>query len=151
MNSTLIALIATLPITAASNLMMQVMAEGEMLSKKQLAQENTMKKLRQHIKDVELSRKDLAAELAAERERLEEMQNLKQRLEADVGAAKSAHRVEVETERAHYEGLLAKSRASQVTALRQQYRGGRCIKDLLFSPHPCQAKLWKVRLKGHVL
>lgn len=90
------------------------MAEGELLSKKQLAQESTMKKLRQHIKDVELSRKELAADLSVEREKQEEAQALKQKLEADVAAAKNAHRVEVETERAHYEGLLAKARSAQV-------------------------------------
>ena len=73
-----------------------------------------MKKLRQHIKDVELSRQDLAAELATERERAEQLQAAKQKLEADVAAAKNAHRVEVETERAHYESLLSKSRAAQV-------------------------------------
>ena len=92
----------------------QVMAEGELLSKKQLAQESTMKKLRQHIKDVELSRQELAADLSVEREKLEQVQAARQKLEADVAAAKNAHRVEVETERAHYEGLLAKARTAQV-------------------------------------
>ena len=90
------------------------MAEGELLSKRQLAQESTMKKLRQHIKDVELSRKELAADLTMEREKVEQLQAAKQKLEADVAAAKNAHRVEVESERAHYEGLLAKSRSAQV-------------------------------------
>lgn len=93
---------------------LQVMAEGELLSKKQLAQESTMKKLRQHVKDAELSRQELAANLTLERQRLEQMQTAKQKLEADLAAAKHAHRVEVETERAHYEGLLAKSRSAQV-------------------------------------
>ena len=95
----------------------QVMAEGELLSKKQLAQESSMKKLRQHIKDVELSRKELAADLSVEREKVEQMQVTKQKLEADIAAAKNAHRVEVENERAHYEGLLAKARTAQVRLL----------------------------------
>ena len=97
-----------------SLLCLQVMAEGELLSKKQLAQESTMKKLRQHVKDAELSRQELATDLSVERQRLEQLQTTKQKLEADLAAAKHAHRVEVETERAHYEGLLAKSRSAQV-------------------------------------
>jgi hypothetical protein len=93
------------------------MAEGELLSKKQLAQESTMKKLRQHVKDAELSRNELAADLAVERQRAEVALAARQKADGELAAAKNAHRQELEAERAHYNGLLSKSRAAQVCPL----------------------------------
>jgi len=100
----------------------QVMAEGELLSKKQLAQESTIKKLRQHVKDAEISRNELAADLAVERQRADVATAARQKAEAELAAAESAHRQELENERAHYNGLLSKSRAAQVGRL--EHSGG---------------------------
>ena len=90
------------------------MAEGEQLSKKQLAQESTMKKLRQHVKDAELSRNELAADLAVERQKAEGATAARQKAEGELSAARSAHRQELEADRAHYNSLRAKSRAAHV-------------------------------------
>lgn len=99
----------------------QVMAEGEQLSKKQLAQENTIKKLRQQLKEAEFSRKELAAQAGVERQRVEEQTSARQTAEADLAAARTAHRAELEAEKAHYEGLVAKARAAQVSLLLPLY------------------------------
>ena len=107
------------------------MAEGEQLSKKQLAQESTMKKLRQHVKDAELSRNELAADLAVERQKVEAATAARQKAEGELAAAKSAHRQELEADRAHYNGLLAKSRAAQVgNSLRLVFCTGHGLTEL---------------------
>ena len=93
------------------------MAEGELLSKKQLQQENTMKKLRQQLKETEMSRKELAADAAAERHNLQEILIGKQKAEADLAAARQAHTAELAAERSHYESLLTKARSAQVQLL----------------------------------
>ena len=93
---------------------MQVMAEGEQLSKKQLAQESTIKKLRQQLQAAELSRKEFATEVTMERQKLGAAVAARQKAEGDLAAARLAHRTELEAEKAHYEALLAKSRAAQV-------------------------------------
>ena len=90
------------------------MAEGEQLSKKQLTQENTIKKLRQQIKDVELSRKELAAESMAVKKQLEEAQTSKQRTEEELSVAKASHKAELDSEVTHYRDLLTKARSAQV-------------------------------------
>lgn len=93
----------------------QVMAEGEQLSKKQLAQESTIKKLRQQLKEAEISRKELAAEAAAERSKVEETLEARQKAETDLAAAWAAHKTELEAEKGHYESLVARARSAQVT------------------------------------
>lgn len=90
------------------------MAEGELLSKKQLQQESSIKKLRNQIKDVEVSRKELAADLAVERQRCEELAAAKQRAEGELANARQAHAAELAGEKSHYENLVARARAAQV-------------------------------------
>ena len=77
-----------------------------------------MKKLRQHVKDAELSRNELAADLSVECQKSEAATAARQKAEGELAAARSAHRQELEADRAHYNGLLAKSRAAQVELLK---------------------------------
>ena len=49
---------------------LQVMEEGERLSKKQLAQENTIKKLRAQVKEGEAARMEVATNLTMERQKV---------------------------------------------------------------------------------
>lgn len=91
------------------------MAEGEQLSKKQLAQENTIKKLRQQIKDVEVSRKELATEAMLVRKNLDETTQSKASLEEELTVARTNHQAELDSEVAHYQDLLSKARAAQVS------------------------------------
>ena len=48
----------------------QVMEEGERLSKKQLAQESTIKKLRTQIKEGDLAKNEVVTNLAIERQKV---------------------------------------------------------------------------------
>lgn len=73
-----------------------------------------MKKLRQQLKEAEMSRKELAAEAAAERRNREEVLASKQKAEADLAAARQAHAAELAAEKSHYESLLSRARAAQV-------------------------------------
>ncbi len=52
---------------------MQVMEEGERLSKKQLAQENTIKKLRSQLEEVKAEKGATAGTLAAERAKVSKL------------------------------------------------------------------------------
>jgi hypothetical protein len=90
------------------------MEEGEKLSKKQLAQENTMKKLRQEIQDLILQKSGVSTSLTQERQKAEAAISARAKVEAELASLRQAHRAELEAEKAHYEGLLQKARAAQV-------------------------------------
>ena len=85
-----------------------------MLSKKQLGLENTIKKLRQQVKDVELSRKELHTEKLVLKQQLDTTTESKKRLEEELNSAKATHKSELQAEVDHYQDLLTKARASQV-------------------------------------
>lgn len=114
----------------------QVMEEGEKLSKKQLAQESLIKKLRQEIQDLIVAKSGVSNSLASERQRADAAAAAKAKLEADLAALRQAHRAELEAEKAHHEGLLQKARLAQVLSL------ALCYPPLCFPPplfRPCLA------------
>lgn len=102
----------------------QVMEEGEKLSKKQLAQESLIKKLRQEIQDLIVAKTGVASSLASERQRADAAAAAKAKLEADLASLRQAHRAELEAEKAHHEGLLQKARLAQVHFLPPPCPGG---------------------------
>ncbi|BDA43326.1 TATA element modulatory factor at C-terminar half [Coccomyxa sp. Obi] len=94
----------------------QVMEEGERLSKKQLAQENTIKKLRAQLEELRSEKGATAGTLAAEQAKVEAAVAAKAKAEEAIAALRQAHKAELEAEKSHYEGLLQRARAAQVEA-----------------------------------
>lgn len=66
------------------------MEEGERLSKKQLAQESTIKKLRTQAKELGAEKGKLAADLAAERQALQAAKRQKQELDTSFAVSAPA-------------------------------------------------------------
>lgn len=98
------------------NIIAQVMAEGEQLSRKQGNLEATIKKLRQQIKEMETAATKIESKRAIEEARIESAAKAKARLESDMAAAANKHKIELEAQKQHYEGLLQQSRSSQLAA-----------------------------------
>lgn len=92
----------------------QVMEEGERLSKKQSSMEGTIKKLRQQIRDLEAVQNQAAMKLAGEESKLEAAVKARQQAEASLAASVQQHKTEAEQQKQQYEALLARARSSQV-------------------------------------
>ncbi|KAK9829150.1 hypothetical protein WJX72_004204 [[Myrmecia] bisecta] len=92
----------------------QVMEEGEKLSKKQLAQESTIRKLRMQLKELEGAKLDAEGRAAAEATKIEAANRAKAKAEGDIAALREQHRTELDAQKQHYEGLLQRSRTAQL-------------------------------------
>ena len=93
---------------------LQVMEEGERLSKKQLAQESTIKKLRAQVEEARTRNGEAGAAVAVERNRLDAERAARQKAEADLSTLRTSHRAELDAERTRHEAMLQQARAAQV-------------------------------------
>lgn len=93
---------------------MQLMDEGQKLSKRQLELEGTVKKLRQQFKASEAEREKLGALLAAETAEAESLRRAKAKAERDLVAAVEAGRQEVEAVRQQAQADALNTQAEQV-------------------------------------
>jgi len=97
---------------------LQLMDEGQKLSKRQLELEGSVKKLRQQLKASEAEREKLLALLSAESAEAEAMRRAKAKAERDLVAAVEAGRQEVEAVRQQAQADMLNTQAEQVGGLR---------------------------------
>lgn len=103
----------------------QVMEEGEVLSKKQLAQESTIRKLRTAAKEAAEKYTSLQAELASQNSRLRNTIASATASDQAKQESEEQHLSERQQERQHYEGLLTKARSAQAAAEQSAAAGQR--------------------------
>ena len=113
---------------------MQVMEEGERLSKKQSSMEGTIKKLRQQIRDLEATQGQAASKLAGEESKLEAAVKARQQAEASLAASLQQHKAEADQQKQQYEALLARARSSQVCRAPSHHATGPLISSSLPPP-----------------
>lgn len=94
----------------------QVMAEGEELSKKQAAQELQMKKLRSQIRELEDEKQRLTSKLQVEEARGESMKKDKAQTEKALQEAVERGQTELASQKEFYVAALAEAKAAQVQA-----------------------------------
>jgi len=97
----------------------QVMEEGEALSKKQFAQETTMKQLRAKIKSLKGESESLTSRLEAEENRTATLSKDKENMAADLAAAQERQIEQLAAERQHFERLLAEAKSAAAVAERK--------------------------------
>lgn len=85
---------------------LQVMEEGEALSRKQLAQEQTIKKLRGQAKELQGQARELQAALDAERAKAASAVSERASTAGELYSIREQHAAELQAERQHYERLL---------------------------------------------
>jgi hypothetical protein len=93
---------------------LQLMEEGQKLSKRQLELEGSVKRLRTSLKAADTEKEKLGALLAAEKAEAEGLRRARAKAERDLAAAVEAGRQEVDAVRAAGQEELLKSRAEQV-------------------------------------
>ena len=84
----------------------QVMEEGEALSKKQLAQEQTIKRVRGQAKELQGQVKELTASLEAERAKAASAVSERASTAGELYSIREQHTAELQAERQLYERLL---------------------------------------------
>lgn len=94
----------------------QVMEEGEALSKKQLAQETTIKKLRLQLQKMKGEVADLTSRLENQRTESSAVAADREAVAETLAAARDRHAEELDAERNHYERLLEESKATIAAA-----------------------------------
>ncbi|KAJ8773444.1 hypothetical protein K2173_004274 [Erythroxylum novogranatense] len=94
----------------------QVMAEGEELSKKQAAQEATMRKLRAQIRDLEEEKKGLATKLQVEENKVESIRKDKMATEKLLQETIEKHQAELVTQKEYYTNALAAAKEAEALA-----------------------------------
>ncbi|KAK9865958.1 hypothetical protein WJX84_011519 [Apatococcus fuscideae] len=108
------------------SIIQQVMEEGEKLSKKQLTQETTIRKLRGQIREMEAEQSKLGLRISSEEGKLEAASRARTQAEADAARLREEHRAELEGQRVHYTGLLAKANSAQAEA---EQKAAAAVKD----------------------
>lgn len=94
----------------------QVMAEGEELSKRQAVQEGQMKKLRAQIREMEDERQRLTSRLQVEEARVESTRKDKAATEKALQDAVERSHAELAAQKEAYEAAVQEARASQAAA-----------------------------------
>jgi hypothetical protein len=92
------------------------MEEGEALSKKQLAQEQTIKKLRGQVKELQGAAAELGEALEAERAKAASAVSERASTAGELYAIREQHAAELAAERQHYERLLGEAREAAAAA-----------------------------------
>ncbi|KAK1574827.1 hypothetical protein Q3G72_000258 [Acer saccharum] len=94
----------------------QVMAEGEELSKKQAAQEATMRKLRAQIRELEEEKKGLATKLQVEENKVESIKRDKAATEKLLQETIENHQEELAVQKDYYTNALTAAREAEALA-----------------------------------
>ncbi|KAK2654796.1 hypothetical protein Ddye_014652 [Dipteronia dyeriana] len=94
----------------------QVMAEGEELSKKQAAQEATMRKLRAQIRELEEEKKGLATKLQVEENKVESIKRDKAATEKLLQETIENHQEELAAQKDYYTNALTAAREAEALA-----------------------------------
>ncbi|CAA7025784.1 unnamed protein product [Microthlaspi erraticum] len=94
----------------------QVMAEGEELSKKQAAQEAQIRKLRAQIREVEEEKKGLNTKLQSEENKVESIKRDKTATEKLLQETIEKHQAELSSQKAYYSNALAAAKEAQALA-----------------------------------
>lgn len=94
----------------------QVMAEGEELSKKQAVQESTIRKLRAQIREFEEERKGLTTKLQAEENKVESIKRDKAATEKFLQETVEKHQAELAAQKEHYTNALNAAKEAEALA-----------------------------------
>ncbi|KAK7271924.1 hypothetical protein RJT34_28198 [Clitoria ternatea] len=94
----------------------QVMAEGEELSKKQAAQESTIRKLRAQIRDLEEEKKGLTTKLQVEENKVESIKRDKTATEKLLQETIEKHQNEIVAQKEYYTNALAAAKEAEALA-----------------------------------
>ncbi|KAK4374771.1 hypothetical protein RND71_005448 [Anisodus tanguticus] len=94
----------------------QVMAEGEQLSKKQAAQEAQMRKLRAQIRELEEEKKGLHTRLEIEENKVESIKRDKAATEKLLHETVEKHQAELATQKEYYTNALSAAREAEALA-----------------------------------
>lgn len=94
----------------------QVMAEGEELSKKQATQESTIRKLRAQIRDLEEEKKGLTTKLQVEENKVESIKRDKTATEKLLQETIEKHQNELAVQKEYYTNALAAAKESEALA-----------------------------------
>ncbi|KAK4479604.1 hypothetical protein RD792_015127 [Penstemon davidsonii] len=94
----------------------QVMAEGEELSKKQAAQESQMRKLRAQIRELEEEKKGLLTKLQVEENKVESLKKDKAATENLLQETVEKHQAELATQKEYYTSALNAAKEAETLA-----------------------------------
>lgn len=94
----------------------QVMAEGEELSKKQAVQESTIRKLRAQIREFEEEKKGLTTKLQAEENKVESIKRDKAATEKFLQETVEKHQAELAAQKEHYTNALNAAKEAEALA-----------------------------------
>ncbi|WVZ00637.1 hypothetical protein V8G54_026706 [Vigna mungo] len=94
----------------------QVMAEGEELSKKQATQESTIRKLRAQIRDLEEEKKGLTTKLQVEENKVESIKRDKTATEKLLQETIEKHQNEIAAQKEYYTNALAAAKEAEALA-----------------------------------
>ncbi|XP_073159474.1 golgin candidate 5 [Henckelia pumila] len=94
----------------------QVMAEGEELSKKQAAQESQIRKLRAQIRELEEEKKGLLTKLQVEENKVESMKRDKTETEKLLQETVEKHQAELATQKEYYTDALNAAKEAEALA-----------------------------------
>ncbi|XP_054783621.1 golgin candidate 5-like isoform X2 [Prosopis cineraria] len=94
----------------------QVMAEGEELSKKQAAQESTIRKLRAQIRELEEEKKGLTTKLQVEENKVESIKRDKMATESLLQETIEKHQAELAAQKDYYTNALAAAKEAEALA-----------------------------------
>ncbi|KAF7843364.1 golgin candidate 5-like [Senna tora] len=94
----------------------QVMAEGEELSKKQAAQEATIRKLRAQIREFEEEKKGLTTKLQVEENKVESIKRDKLATEKLLQETVERHQTELASQKEYYSNALAAAKEAEALA-----------------------------------
>ncbi|XP_073295816.1 golgin candidate 5-like [Primulina huaijiensis] len=94
----------------------QVMAEGEELSKKQAAQESQIRKLRSQIRELEEEKKGLLTKLQVEENKVESMKRDKAETEKLLQETVEKHQAELATQKEYYTDALNAAKEAEALA-----------------------------------
>ncbi|KAK4267436.1 hypothetical protein QN277_024216 [Acacia crassicarpa] len=94
----------------------QVMAEGEELSKKQAAQESTIRKLRAQIRELEEEKKVLTTKLQVEENKVESIKRDKMATESLLQETIEKHQAELTAQKDYYTNALAAAKEAEALA-----------------------------------
>ncbi|KAK9864159.1 hypothetical protein WJX84_002054, partial [Apatococcus fuscideae] len=108
------------------SIIQQVMVEGEKLSKKQLTQETTIRKLRSQIREMEAEQSKANLKLSSEEGKVEAANKARLQAETESARLREEHRSELEGQRVHYTGLLSKATSAQAEA---EQKAAAAVKD----------------------
>ncbi|XP_075489829.1 golgin candidate 5-like isoform X1 [Primulina tabacum] len=106
----------------------QVMAEGEELSKKQAAQESQIRKLRAQIRELEEEKKGLLTKLQVEENKVESMKRDKAETEKLLQETVEKHQAELATQKEYYTDAL--NAAKEAEALAEAFANTEAITEL---------------------